>query len=61
MSDRWKGENVKQFLNLMQLVFKLLGTEFTLYGYRFSYLSVIYLSLVFGVVCVVIRGLFSPD
>ncbi len=50
---------MEHFLKLMQLAFALLDKKFTLYGYTFSYLSVIALGLVFSVVCIVISGLLD--
>ena len=52
---------MEQFGKLMEIVFKLLYTEFTLFGYRFSFFSVMILSLVFGVVCVLINGVLGSD
>lgn len=42
------------FLKIMEYALDLVRTEFTLYGYTFSFYSVIILILIFAIVCFMI-------
>lgn len=50
---------MKYFSMLVELVLQFMRTPFTIYGYTFSMFSVFMTVMVFGLVCLVVRGMFN--